>query len=498
MSHPVEWVFPRDIIAGLGCTPREQLATFLALLEESTPLEESIKLFKRYKNRLDSSLGWQKSEYITAVQERQRAWQTSELQDDELKILLWIALREIFKLPPRISHSIAGCSSLADDLVATIIHHKYKPESLSQKLVKGFQKQDQAVGLPPTLQSIVLECLEVLKTHNAKFQSEPSINDGEDVVSEKTLADAHQWLATQTPQQLAALASLMGVEKVNENALGKFMAGAGAITTFSAGVSLAGFSAYILAAQASAFIPLVSGPGLVSAVAVLANPLTVGAGVVGGGWWAYQSTKQKMRAIVATQVISLLALQGVFAGPASLRRTASAFIRTSKLRENIPLVNTSPLVGAPALNRYRQMGADLSAIPRLPASTMADEQLAHFDARLRGQEVIQGSDKQDAKQNDKRDVLALSALTVGDALYAYAIIDPAVVSAADFAYKADITDTWGFAWLANNMADKTAKAALGEETRLKGYVGEQMVASHLAAQGHAVSFPASSWQTDAQ
>src|SRR5690606_17608126 len=141
--------------------------------------------------------------------------------------LLWIALREIFKLPPRICHSNAGCATLADDLVATIIHHKYKPESLSQKLVKGFRKQAKTVEPPPTLQSIVVESLDVLQKQYANPNSDSSANTAEKTLSEQELDAAHQWLAVQTPQQLAAMASLMGVEKINEQALGKFLAGAG-------------------------------------------------------------------------------------------------------------------------------------------------------------------------------------------------------------------------------------------------------------------------------
>ncbi len=492
VAKPVDWVFPRDVMAGLGGASRDLLATFLALLEKTTPWEETKKRIHAIEESLNSSIGRQKREYIAAVQERQKIWHTSRYSDDEMRLLLWMALREVFDLPSRFSHSISGCALLADDLVAAIIHRKYKRDAITGKLARGFKKQSQNVDSAPTFQSIVAESLDVLRQQHTDTPLESFKTDHEQDLDEHELVRVNSWLASQSPQQLAALANLIGVEKLNEQALRNFVAGAGAMSAISAGVSAAGFAAYILAAQASAFIPLVSGPGLVSALAVLSNPLTATVGIAGGGWWAYRSTREKMRAMVATQVTSLLAFQGVIAGVAGLRHTAVVFRQAADLRDSAAFLETSPLLTDKVIARYRQLGADLSGIPHAPALSMDQVHLARFDARSLSQRLKPDLPGHDSKQKDVRDVLALSGLTVGDALFAYASMDPAVVNAADFAYTADIDDQWDFAWLANSMTDKTAKAALGEETRLKGYVGEQMVASHLAAQGHAVSFPENS------
>jgi uncharacterized protein YaaW (UPF0174 family) len=64
------------------------------------------------------------------------------------------------------------------------------------------------------------------------------------------------------------LLNSIGAEKLNDAAVRKVLLTAGGLTALSTSVGLAGFSAYILAAQASAFIPLISGPALVSIVAV--------------------------------------------------------------------------------------------------------------------------------------------------------------------------------------------------------------------------------------
>ena len=89
---------------------------------------------------------------------------------------------------------------------------------------------------------------------------------------------------------------------------------------------------------------------------------------------------------------------------------------------------------------------------------------------------------------------AFAGLVVGDFLYDYLRIDPLVMEGIDFARAADLSNPLLFADFANEQA---ALMALGEGdsiARLQGYVAERMVAQHMAAAGHDVSFPETSNQ----
>ncbi len=80
-------------------------------------------------------------------------------------------------------------------------------------------------------------------------------------------------------------------ERDVERALVKLAAAGGAHGSFALAVGATGFAPYILAAQASAFMPMVSGPALVSLVSVMANPMVVVGAAVGLG--AYLTRKAK-------------------------------------------------------------------------------------------------------------------------------------------------------------------------------------------------------------
>ena len=96
--------------------------------------------------------------------------------------------------------------------------------------------------------------------------------------------------------------------------IGATLAG-GSLAGLVLAVDLAGFSAYIIAAQASAFIPLVGGKTAVSLLAVLANPL-IALGVLGiGGWFAASSAGSAANRAIAARLAVLLALGMVMPGP---------------------------------------------------------------------------------------------------------------------------------------------------------------------------------------
>jgi hypothetical protein len=94
-------------------------------------------------------------------------------------------------------------------------------------------------------------------------------------VADTVLEQAVSEMEALGPEERDRIREELGVDDISEAALAKVLATGSGLALFSSIVSMAGFSAYILAAQASAFIPLVSGPGLVSFVSVMSNPVTL-------------------------------------------------------------------------------------------------------------------------------------------------------------------------------------------------------------------------------
>lgn len=89
---------------------------------------------------------------------------------------------------------------------------------------------------------------------------------------------------------------------------------------------------------------------------------------------------------------------------------------------------------------------------------------------------------------------AFAGLTIGDFLYDYLRIDPLVIEGIDFARAADLSNPLLFAEFASKQAGLMAIGEGDSISRLHGYVAERMVAQHMSAAGHDVSFPAYSNQ----
>jgi hypothetical protein len=85
--------------------------------------------------------------------------------------------------------------------------------------------------------------------------------------------------------------------------------------------------------------------------------------------------------------------------------------------------------------------------------------------------------------------LAYAGITLGDFLYDYIRIDPTVVEGIDFARSADLHNFLSFAHFAEHHEELTGRALAGSISNLQGYVAERVVAQHLGAAGHDVSFP---------
>lgn len=476
---------PVDILAGLASADRQLLATALALFEDSKLQERVKQLYAAAGEKIQAWTGSDLLVSTESVRAGMQRWLESEKPDEYLRLVLWIYLREALGLPARMSVSLRGISLLAEDVTAAAITFVDAPN--------WWEKGKQIIGLVEdtkvdriTLSSIVEPVLQELLESALSDQGKSTWLSGDGL-----LESVRQKLSTLSPEDQKAMLASVGADELNDAAVRQILLTGGGLATFGTAVSLGGFSSYILAAQASAFIPFVSGPGLVSLVAVIANPMTIIGVTAAAIWWGGKSVNNKVQATVAIRVLALLALQGKS--------------RKARGESLLSLVGSFKLVG------------DLKADQHLTEETISlylkewellspitDKPLVEPDTRIlwaMDQPFLQSGPVRDSwlhtafpGLNEQENAAILAGLTLGDALYSACAINPSVLAAADFSRVAEIDSSLDFAEFATEVMDKTGSALTGAFASLKGYTAEQFVAAELMARGHVVSFPESSNQ----
>lgn len=498
---------PTDTLSGLGSANRELLATCLALFDDSRWQSRLETINKRATERVEAISqqlgqwveGWHErgeqdllpqmsvpetEEGAREIGERQRYWLESKYGDDLLRLLLWIRLRDALGLPARLTTTFRGCGYLADDMTARLIHVLDPPNLVDSGRRWLHQRGWLAKGQhATTLDEVVLPVLDELLEQTLKDEEGAPSTEQRHELLKRAVASLDS-LDERSHQQLLEETE---ANRYNDAALRNALLLGGSLGTFGVGVSAASFSAYILAAQASAFIPLVSGPGLVSFVAVLSNPVTILAATGAGGWWFLRSAGDKVRAAVAARVVAMLTLQGKLHGASGLDGARRCFAQAPRLPDGESFRDVT-------LQSYRDEWQRLVVITNhavtLPhdgvleamAQSMpifSSEEVAE-DPRITGETI----------QADERSVAAAMAmLTVGDVLYSVAAVDPSVIEAADFVRSDEIDGAFSFAEMAAQLLSGSEREVLGGVSQLKGYVAEQAVAAQLTAAGHTVSLP---------
>jgi hypothetical protein len=240
---------------------------------------------------------------------------------------------------------------------------------------------------------------------------------------------------------------------------------------FASAVGSAGFAPYMLAAQLSAFIPFVSGPALVSLLAVMVNPVTLIAGTAALGYWAFLGQSASTRRTVAARIAVLLSLRGMQDEEGGVAALVTGFRRCNRL-SRADLKHLSRAQYDRLTNRTRRIEERLGlTLPPAAASAPG----------------TWGQSLQSAGTHEGIvDIALVGTLTAGDMLFHVAAIDPAVLAAADFSRTLAIDDPLA---LAVHVADF---ASAGAQISLRGYTAEQLVMARLTDQGHVVTLAANS------
>jgi len=495
MTHPVstvgQMVQPIDILAGLGAADKRLLSACIALFEDSTLARRLSQLYEQVKGSAESWLreAWerQRIEGVAAsVESRIVFWRDGGWSDDDLRLIAWIYLREAFALPERLCLSERAAGRLCDDVAAAAIA---VGAPLSTRLVPDGSKRG-TVNLARVVQPVVQELLATALGEG------PGKLDA--AAQESLVKEARAGLERMDAADRARLIEAAEVRDLNDAAVRKILLTGGGLFAFGAGVEVAGFSAYILAAKAAAFIPLVSGPGLVSIVSVLSNPVTVVGMSALALWWFATEADRRVRAAVGLRVLSLLAARGLGAGRSAVQAALQSFRRVDELKSIGQL-------GADVLGRYREEWCALQeAGRRLAARKGATPKPEPLDSRILKAlerpaiETVRPLGRLTRvlfpKAGEVANAGAISGLTLGDLVYSAAMIDPAVIKAADFSRAQEIDGPIDFAAFASKIHGMSSIQVPGAINGLEGYVAEQVVAAALVDQGHQVVFPETSNQ----
>ena len=497
-------ITPVDVLKGLRSSNRLMLATFLALFDDSALMrrlqalsQKSVQTLGRLVAPVNKNVACfpaggayrDTPEHAgDELESRVEYWNQSAYEDDTLRLLLWIRLREALHLPARLSASMRGTQGLGDDVAAALIH-ALDPPSLIKAGRRWLHKKEWLdKGVPAlSLEDIVVPVLDELleeALQGGGEKGEVRLDQGR---RRQQLKETLAAFKQHGPAEYADHLKKTGANQANDTAILITGLLAGGLGALGATVSAMGFGAYILVAQASAVIPLVSGPGLVSFVSVLSNPVTILALVGGSGWILARTAKDKAELAIASRVIALLALNGLKAESTDLLDLSPVFSRTLDLK---PAMGIDQETIHAYQNAWGLLGPAWGKRRNPPQEATLDGMSVPLDRYKSGAFGTQS----DAGAVEGQNASALATLTVGDALYTYAAIDPLVINAANFSRAVDIDGRLNFSELANLILERSAPSVTGAVAHLKGYVAELAVAEQLLKAGHTVSFPDASNQ----
>ena len=470
------------ILAGLGELDRTELAGMIALTENTKLLILLLELAEKTGSKL--RLPVQRRRLAAKILVATKEINDSDDETSSLRHRLWCRLREGVDLD--VSLPLATRTARRESVELGYKVSK-KLSSMYGALPEDTPWSNRALDwmrrkVPFFATQENLEFGKIVELESAKLLGSLL---KEDVLDEQTksqlineIQDKFENLPTDLKDEELQKAISSGDWKI----VGTILA-SGTLGGIALAVEIAGFSAYILAAQASAIIPLIGGKTAVSLLAVLADPIFFVFAVL-IGWFTVSGIPSSIKSTMAARITIILALKGVMN-----RRNGCAVLLDDFRRINMGSLSTlrylSPSQCQTMRARKKRVeelaGHDVSSAPGIPPPPW--DKLPE-ERETEAIEKFLSSDQQ--RKRNRFDVLATGVLTVGDLLYTSWSIDPLVMQAADFSRAAEIDDVFEFSVFAERWKEMSAASAQGLENSLQGYTAEQLVLTRLIENGHAV------------
>lgn len=476
--HVPHWA----IMAGLGALERLEVADLLANFEATTLLNISRDKIADILNRLQDGSGHKEAAaFIRRLRDLSDKTVASETSTSALRLRLWTLVMQSLDLDPKFPlstrTSAAVCASLAN-AAATVIAQALPEhgDTADKSIVGNAFRRLRAIatgGNVADFDFLVNEKAKLIADAIARAAQTGELNADDTAEIERSV---RAYLETLPPE--AQDAGVRDALKRGDNAaLLMAVCGTSALAV-GVGVNLAGFSAYMLAAQASTFIPFVSGPAAASTLFMLANPLFSVPAVAGIGYWASRHVNGQSASRLAANVVVHLGLRGMAVGADGLGSVLDEF----RMAQSSDLPDLSAAdrqaLQTKLVSVSTAVGGRLPDAPRgFPGRQNANAFAKYFEGAV------------SASRGDAWEISAVGAATTADVLFNAVSIDPMVVSAADFSRIEDISDIFKFGQFADRITSMTGAAAVGAGNNLRGYVSEQIVAARLAERGYVVEFP---------
>lgn len=477
----------KHILIGLGTADRNLLCTCLALFDCSTIQNAFSNFVVKIKNliatkldeeqiqKLKSSIHVDLEEEVSSFEDGISRWFcNASLTDDNLRLILWAKLQEAFQVEPRVTSSAIGAEKLTTELTVGALSLASPEKSKLALLWENTLRKESMEADPLCLDSVIFPTINEL--FNEAFDQD-RLSEEEQL---KLIRVVKQNLYQMDQQDLDQLLESLGTKELNDATIRSLLMTSGGWAAFSSTVGLSGFAPYILAAQASAFIPLVSGPALVSFVSVLSNPLTTIGGSAALVWWLSSKANTKSATLAGLRIISLLAMNGLSSPSRNQKTVIHAF---EALNETKDLYNFIPKKFKEHYKKDLLVLKDSFEIQQTPV----EDWVLDLTERKSSKSFRKFADEIKFASH-------LSALTLGDIILTSASINPHVIEGVDFARRADLGDPISFGMWADKVTSLSPAAYMGNFNGVKGYVAEQMVAAELVNAGHDVEFPNSSSQ----
>lgn len=442
-------VRPADVLSGLGVLERAEMCQIIALIE----CVDGLFLTKGAVADVGAKLGLEMGAAAKRLEAFQNDLVRSAVSDAALRLRLWSRLTEAMALPSGVpfSEKTAKRSACAFAVRAS--------ERLTPSIRARHRKADRKEPQCGIAEQVGGKAADYWKAAKAAAIAEPHLPFPE-IVAEEMLT----FLADDEVVEAAAQGSdpeITAALRQGQARARDAIAAGGAWVGGAAILANAGFLPYLLAAQLSAVIPLVSGPTLVSLLATLINPMTVFAGVAALGWLGMGRGSRVIRSQLAARLGVLMAAQGTQCRETGLDR----FLADMRVLDREPA----------------------GSFAWLPAKDYADmrRSVATLTSRLAGPLPAPagrppGPWSSKKMSTDCSDAITTLGLTAGEMLWHHVALDPNVMKAADFSRTEEIGDPISFAYRAIDFLSP------GAGWSLRGYTAERLAMDKLIADGHVV------------
>ncbi|NQY60711.1 hypothetical protein [Cognatishimia sp.] len=448
IANPI--VRPVDILSGIGTLRRTEICQMIALIE----CVDGLFLAKGAVAGIGAQLGMSQDFAVNQLQAAQDGLFKSSATNGDLRFRLWTRFTEAMAVPSEPPLSTRAATKTASAF-AVRAAERLTP-SIKLRHGKTVQEKSDA-DLIGRIGSKTAGYWKAVKT-TVRAESPMPFPE---IVAEELLALLADDAVVDSVAQNADPEIVKALREGQTKARTAIAAG-GVWVGGAAVVANAGFFPYIIAAQLSAFIPMVSGPALVSLLATLINPVTVFAGVAALGWIGMGRGSRVVRSQVASRLGVMLAAQGTqnrdigleqfLTDMRALDRTASDALRwmsatdRSAMRRRLSTLTT-------------KLSGPLPAAAGAPPEPWETKRMS----------------------TDVTDASMTFGMTAGEMIWHAAAVDHNVMMAADFSRSEDLGNPIAFACRANEFLIP------GASWSLRGYTAERLVMDQLIADGHDVN-----------